>query len=181
MNKDDVEIVNAIRERILAEKTKHPDLDWAHLAALKIFTAYKEKLTTEFKMPEIMTKERMMSLDHYCTVGKLKEHIAEHNLPDHAPVVVQRVEDTYYENNGWSVYPKEGEFWHHSIRFNIAMREEIARRERGEEPEYGMEDPQKYIVEDPGYLESMKEQYTVAWCPVFYKDDTDILFIDLHY
>jgi len=181
MNKADVEIVNGIRERILAEQRKHPELDWAHHAALKIFAAHKKRLSTEVVMPEVITKEMMMSRDHYCTVGRLKEHIAEHNLPDHAPVVVQRVEDTYYENNGWSVYTKEGEHWHHCVNFNRLMKAEIARRERGEEREFSMEVPQNYIVEDSAYLETTKDQYTVAWCPVFYKDDADILFIDLHY
>lgn len=36
---------------------------------------------------------------HYLTVGRLKEYLKDY--PDDALVVSQRVEDKYYENNGW--------------------------------------------------------------------------------
>lgn len=42
----------------------------------------------------------------------------------------------------------------------------------------GIEDPSKFIQETD---EVFMEQYHPAWSPVFYKDDPDFLFIDLHY
>jgi len=135
-------------------------------------------------MKEI-TKEEMLNYSskwHYCTVGDLKKHIEKFNIPDTAPVVVQRVEDVYYEKHGWSVYLKEGECYHNTVNMNENMREEIARRERGEEPEYSLiDDPSKYIVEDEESLNELKDQYRPVWCAVYYKDDENILFLDLHY
>jgi hypothetical protein len=61
-------------------------------------------------MKEI-TKEQLVSeYDYYLTVGKLKDFLSRHDFPDDAKVLVQRVEDIYYENHGWGVYLKESEF-----------------------------------------------------------------------
>jgi len=117
----------------------------------------------------------------YCTVGDLKKHIEKHNIPDDAPVVVQRVEDVYYDKHGWKTYLKKGEHYWNTVHFNENMAEEILRRERGEEPHYSMEDPSKFINSDPDFLEQMMEQYSPVWCAVYYKDDENILFLDLHY
>lgn len=131
-----------------------------------------------------LTKEEILEYPtkyHYCTVGDLKKHIEKYNIPDTAPVLVQRIEDVYYEKHGWSSYLKEGEMFHNTVNMNENMKEEIARRERGEKPKYSMDDPSKYIVEDEDFLSEMKDQYSPVWCAVFYKDDENILFLDLHY
>jgi hypothetical protein len=44
-------------------------------------------------------KEFKEKYKHYLTVGKLKEYLE--GYPDDALVVSQRVEDFYYEKNGW--------------------------------------------------------------------------------
>lgn len=41
------------------------------------------------------------------TVLELKQALS--NLPDDGEVYVQRIEDFYFENNGWSVKKMEGE------------------------------------------------------------------------
>jgi hypothetical protein len=135
----------------------------------------------------------------FLTVGQLKKFIEENNLPDDAPVVVQRIEDSYYEgrdisgmsgcpdtedgiyppgsrSEGWGVYLKEGDSYYSAKTINIRMEEEIARRKNGES---GMiEDPEKYIQE---LNDELKDQYHPIWSPVLYMDDKDILFLDLHY
>lgn len=42
MIKNNYDTVESIRQRILDERRKHPDLDWAQIAATKIFSTYKE-------------------------------------------------------------------------------------------------------------------------------------------
>jgi hypothetical protein len=57
-----------------------------------------------------ITKEELTNrYQDYLTVGDLKNFLNKHNLPDNAKVVVQRVEDIYYEKHNWGVYLKEGE------------------------------------------------------------------------
>ncbi len=85
-----------------------------------------------------LTREELNnSHEHSLTVGDLKRFLEEHDLPDDAKVLVERIEDVYYEKNSWSVLEKDT---------------------------------------DKG-----KSHYTPAWCAVRYKDDKDLLFIDLHY
>lgn len=111
-------------------------------------------------------------------VGDLRKFLDENpGLSDDAPVLVERIEDFYFEKNGWGVYLKEGESYHDIKSMNERMNEEIERRARGEEPHYGMEDPSKYIRE---LTDEDMNQYIPTWCCVIYTGD-DALFIDLHY
>lgn len=43
------------------------------------------------------------------TVGELKTFIEENNIPDNAKILVERVEDVYFEKRGWSVIKKEND------------------------------------------------------------------------
>lgn len=130
----------------------------------------------------ILTEQEVKEkFKHYLTVGDLKKSIEGYNIPDEAKVVVQRIEDVYYNKHGWGSMLKEGEHYHNTIQMNENMREEIARRERGEESEYPeIENPNEYICEDEEILKELKDQYHPAWCVAGYKDK-DFLFIDLHY
>ena len=134
------------------------------------------------------------------TVQDLLEFIEERNIPLTAKIMIQRVEDKYFEGvdisgmqtpeggtyppgskaEGWGVYPKKGYAYYEAEELNIRMKEEIERRKNGEESEFpGIEDPEKYMqdLKDSKLL----EQYHPAWSPVFYEDEQDLLFIDLHY
>ncbi len=125
------------------------------------------------------TKEELIHLcqSHSLTVGDLKKFLAENDLPDNAPVVIQRIEDVYYEKHGWGVYKKEDEHTEFSRRHNEKIKNGTYL------------DKVKYpnITEwhlTPHTEEQIREgmaQYHPAWSCVRYKDDTDILFIDLHY
>ncbi len=55
-----------------------------------------------------ITKEDLMTYKHHLTVGDLKEFLYKYNLPSDAKVLIQRVEDVYYEKHEWGVYFKEG-------------------------------------------------------------------------
>ena len=114
----------------------------------------------------------------YLTVGRLKKFLEQNpELPDDALVLTQRVEDKYYEENGWGVVLKEGDHYHMVKTHNVRMEEEIRRRKNGEHPKYDMEDPSKHIHE---LTDDLKEQYHPAWTCIKYKDDNN-LYLDLHY
>lgn len=151
-----------------------------------------------------ITKEDLYKFtkNGYLTVGDLKRFIQKYNIPDHAPVLVERVEDKYYEgidvsgisgynesedgrfpegskSEGWGVYLKEGDSYRYTQTMNARMREEISRRKNGEHEKYPeIKDPSEYIVE---LDDSLKNQYHPVWGPVFYSNDPDVLFLDLHY
>ncbi len=127
----------------------------------------------------ILSREDILGLKHFLTVGDLLKFIEENQIPMTAPVMIQRVEDVYYKNHGWGVYLKKGEHYRDSERTNQLMNEEIDRRLKGEEPNFpNIENPAKYIVDTDA---EMMEQYHPAWSGCRYGDDTDMLFIDLHY
>ena len=101
------------------------------------------------EIKEITKEELTNRYDYFLTVGDLKEFLHTHNLPDSSKVVIQRVEDVYYEKHNWGVYLKEGE--------------------------YSIKD------ENGDFVKESMNQYHPAWCCVKYKDEDDVLFIDLHY
>ena len=133
---------------------------------------------SEIKLPRILSKEDLLGYNHNLTVGDLKKFIEEQGIPDDAKVMIQRVEDKYFENNDWGVYLKEGYWYHTASELNENMKAEALRRELGMEPEYSITNPLSQVVEID---DTLKEQYHPAWGCVRYGDDTDLLFIDLHY
>jgi hypothetical protein len=125
-----------------------------------------------------LSRKELFDMNHYLTVGDLKKFLRDNpDITDDAPVVVERIQDIYFKDNGWGVYLKEGDSYYWKSKLNEDMKEEIERRKRGEEPEYSMEDPSLYI-EEPS--EKDMNQYIPTWCCVKYPNE-NILFIDLHY
>lgn len=56
-------------------------------------------------LKKIFTAESFSgSDDNYLTVGKLKSDIEKYNIPDSAIVATERVQDFYYDRNGWVVH-----------------------------------------------------------------------------
>lgn len=135
--------------------------------------------TTKKKINKISKKELLTRYRDFMTVGSLKKFIEEHKVPDNARVMIQRVEDVYYEKHGWGVLLKEGECWWNCKIFNDKMKKEIKlRKSKKHKTQYSkIKDPKKYIAQ---LTDDMKEQYHPAWSCVGYKDK-DFLFIDLHY
>jgi hypothetical protein len=143
---------------------------------------------------EILKKSDFIDSEEGMTVQDLLDFIKERNIPMTAKVMIQRVEDKYFDgvdisgmtdsegnvypsgtrSTGWGVFLKKGYAYYEAEQINID------RRVLGKEPNYPkIEDPAKLLVDlnDTDLL----EQYHPAFCPVFYDDDTDLLFIDLHY
>jgi hypothetical protein len=138
----------------------------------------------------------------FLTVGQLKKFIEQHNIPDNAPIIVERIQDKYYEgvdisgmsgctdtengifpegskSEGWGVYLKAGNSYNHIKTINIRMEEEIVRRRNGEPGKFPkVENPKEHIV---NLGDDLMNQYHPVWGPVFYKDDPDVLFLNLHY
>lgn len=119
----------------------------------------------------------------FLTVGDLKKFIETYKIPDDAPVIVERIHDQIFpegsKTDGCGVYLKEGDSYNFTKTMNIRMKEEIVRRRNGEPGKFpNVANPADHIV-DLG--DSLKNQYHPVWGPVFYKDDPDILFLDLHY
>lgn len=121
------------------------------------------------KLPEILSKEDVIE-KHRFTVGQLLDFIERNNIPEDAPILVQRIEDHYYDNNHWGVYLKKGEGYHDAFSHN-KQRQDLERYPY-------LKDSSDYTEEE---IELTKDQYSPIHGPVFYKDDNDILFLDLHY
>lgn len=131
--------------------------------------------------PKRLTRDEVVSdKSPRLTVGDLKRHIEENQIPDSAPVLIERVTDFYYEQGNWGVLLKPGIHYDQAVKANERMRQEIERRARGEEPHFEIDDPARFILEN-SVLEEFQEQYTPAWSCVKYRDEDSILFIDLHY
>jgi hypothetical protein len=62
------------------------------------------------KINEITKDDLNSKYDNFLTVGKIKDFLNKYNLPNNAKVFIQRVEDIYYEKNGWSVLLKVDDF-----------------------------------------------------------------------
>lgn len=113
---------------------------------------------------------------HYSTVGQLLEFIEKNNIPMDAKIMIQRVEDVYFEKNGWTTVNKEGYWYHSSKSFNDKI--DSGKFDNKEEyPDLKTENLEKYTEEE---LENAKDKYYTCWCPVKYSDD-DNLYLDAHY
>jgi predicted DNA-binding protein (MmcQ/YjbR family) len=144
-----------------------------------------------------LTKEQLKSYTGL-RVKDLKKFIEKNNVPDDALVLIERVEDKYYEEidisginsvngvlpensktNGWGVYLKEAESYYDSLLHNKRIREGY----------YFNKEEFPDLKEGSGFfnelseeeLEKTKTQYHPAWSCVKYIDEDDLLFINLHY
>lgn len=43
----------------------------------------------------------------YMTVGQLRKLLSDNTIPDDAKIMVERVEDVYFESNGWKTLKSE--------------------------------------------------------------------------
>lgn len=121
-------------------------------------------------------------------VKDLKEFVEKYNVPDDALIMIERVEDFYYEKQnlgdgqkieGWVVYLKEGQSYYDALSHNKRIREGFYfNKEDFPNIEEGSEALKELTDEE---LERSKNQYHPAWSCVKYKDDDDLLFINLHY
>lgn len=126
---------------------------------------------------ELSKEELVKKYDDYLTVGKLKEVFKKQKLSDDALVLIERVEDFYFENNHWSVY-RYGGYWYWS---SIRMNEKIDSGVFNDKTQYPkMDDPEKYRTTEE-QLHEMKSQYRPAFCSFKDEEHPEFLFINLHY
>ena len=138
-----------------------------------------------------LTKEDLISFrDHnHLTVGDLKCMIEKYNLPDDAIVLVERVEDKYFEGgcdisgmssaNGilpegsrsseWGVYLVDGENFYIAKKYN----QDVKNGKWDDDPPHPI-----YTEEE---LKSFKDEFAPAWCCGPYGKEKDIFLIHMHY
>ena len=68
-----------------------------------------------------LSLEDLKNYKEWCTVGDLLKFIEDHNISKDSKILVERVEDFYYEKNGWEtvkaqVFKERGEYqlWYRS-------------------------------------------------------------------
>lgn len=153
----DSEIIDHEITLDLSSPIKHDNTDyynamkkgkWVSSKPLK-YNKTMNKITKEELFKDFLPSERL-------TVKKLKEFINEQQLSDDAMIVIQRVEDVYYEKHGWQVYTKEPDYINN----------------------YGYAIPP---LTSRNLNEPFLEEYRPARNCVKYNDEgDDILFIHLH-
>lgn len=121
---------------------------------------------------------------HSWTVGQILRFIEKHNIPDDALILLQRVEDKYFEKsewngvkmNGWTTIKKEGEQYHYLTRWN----NDVDSGKYLDKEEYPLmtEEYLKKATEEE--LENSKDQYYPCFSPVKYPND-DNIYLDAHY
>ncbi len=133
-----------------------------------------------------MTKEDLLNKKLHFTMESLRRFVKENeDLGDDTPILIERVTNNYFEKrdfngstvNGWDVLKVEGYHYHSSLEWNEKMQAEIERRERGEEPEYEMENPSEFIFGEEK-LEEMKEQFYIGEGITI---DKEVIYIYSHY
>ena len=137
----------------------------------------KEFLQREPSPPENYSREEILNLKYVLTVGELKAFIEKHNLPDDAKVVTQRVTDFYFEKGNWKVYRKPDHLFNSMLYHN----KKVESGEYNDIEKYPNMTPESNIAYSDEDLEASMNQYHPANQAVFYDDDPNILFLDLHY
>lgn len=117
--------------------------------------------------------------EHHLTVGRLLEFIKENNIPDDAPVMMQRIEDYYFEKGNWETHKKKGESYYNLLKHKEKAFGEYLNKEMYPDMSEEMISYLQNITQEE--LDSNLYQYYQAWCPVRYRDEPNVLFLDAHY
>lgn len=109
------------------------------------------------------------------TVGDLLKFIEEHQIPHDVPVVYQRIEDIYFERNGWQTLKKEGESWHRAKQFN----DDLDSGKYEDKEKYPNATPELWKKTPDDVMENLKEEYVSVHSPVLF--DKEYLYLTSHY
>ena len=85
-----------VRERVLFWKEYSVDIE-----------VHKVNFLKSKEGPEKLTKEEAKGYQHHCCVGQLIDFIEKYDIPKDALIMIQRIEDRYFERNHWKVYEKD--------------------------------------------------------------------------
>jgi hypothetical protein len=125
-------------------------------------------------------KEIKEKWQHYATVGDLLEFIYKNNISRDAKILLQRVEDVYFNEHHWTTINKEGENYHYAKNFNDELLEGKYEN-KDEYPEFDINKIKPLEGEKLNkFLEDSKDKYYACWSPVKYSND-DNLYLDAHY
>lgn len=124
-----------------------------------------------------LTKEDLKVYSDHLTVGKLKAFLEKYQLPDDAPVLIQRVEDIYFDKHSWGVYLKESDTTYFARKHNKDI-DDGKFLDKEQFPDFHISHITKTSEEQ---MKEYMDQYHPAWACAYYKDDKDILFISSHY
>lgn len=112
-----------------------------------------------------------------CTIGQLKKFIEKHNLPDDTVIMMQRIEDVYFEKHHWEVIKKKGHWYRQFEEVNKKIDTGYF-RDKELFPDLAEDSwvHKKYTEDD---LENSLCEYYTCHSPVFY--DNEFLYLDAHY
>lgn len=131
------------------------------------------------KLPREITEDELKNgYQHFLTVGQLREKLK--GYPDEAKVLVQRIEDVYYEKHQWGVVFKESEFTWQSREDNRKLTDGTY----ANKDQYPKLDVNKFRVMTERELRIYDSQYSPVWCVVDYEwkeEKKKNLYLDLHY
>lgn len=136
----------------------------------------------------VITKEELLSKTNPClTMGDLRKFVQDNpNILDTAPIMCERIEDSYFNGTefqgktieGWKVLLEEGEHYYSMKKLNQNMDEEVLRREKGGESHYPkINNPLDHKIE---LTDDLKDQYFSSWC-ITKNEDNSIVYICNHY
>lgn len=150
---DDILVKNQILADLFdAGKITKDDIE-KEFEKIKNHIAKPKSKPTNRNLPREIKQEDLEVAD-CLTIGKLRELLVKYNLPDDGKVLVERVEDYYFEENNWGVVYKNSK----SFTFGEMIN--------------GLSEDEKRTFLD---------QFHPAWYASKFKDDDKNLYICLHY
>lgn len=108
------------------------------------------------------------------TIGKLKEWIKKFDLSDDTIIVLQRIEDVYFEKHGWQTIKREGYWSSYARRWN----KDIDEGKYLDKEKYPLMKPENLVKVPEEDIEKSKLEYFTCQSPVFY--DKEFLYLDGH-
>jgi hypothetical protein len=132
-------------------------------------TKYKIRNEPISKLPKLLTDKDIEKHD-WLNIGELKEKIKD--LPNDGKILIQRVEDFYYEENNWGVYLEKDVMWLDAINANKIILKSLMKPD-----DYPLLNDDNRIITGEAMLKSLKDQYTLA---TTLGNDGKNLFINLH-
>ena len=114
----------------------------------------------------------------YLTVKDLREFLKNNpDLSDDNLVMVERVENIYFEEHNWGVYKKDNHISHNAQLFNEKLDRGIY-DDMDEYPLMTSEIKEKFSSEE---IENLQSEYLPAWGIGRHFDEDNLVFIRLHY
>lgn len=125
-------------------------------------------------MNKITKQELLNSKSDKLTMKDLRKFVENNtDIIDSTPILIERIEDKYFEDKGWKVLLVEG--WNYSMikEFNEKMKLDIELRKLGRGEYDEKLNPEECISE---LTDDLKEQFFPAWC-ISKDNDNSVVYI----